>query len=646
MKHVIFIIFIISFQSIFSQNAHVDNVDITPDKIKSQPQLYLWGEGSGNSYQVAKSNALQILSSQVSVQMESSFEQKIDQFKNAEGNTQFKQTISSKAKSYSNVILNNVEELLLSKDDDTEFKIFVFIKRTSIKKMFDDRLSKIKSNIKLALEAEERVQISDALRLLYWSLLLLKSHPDCNSTFYTPNMNKPTDSVNLIGWLPEKINHIFTGLKASANKIEEEKSTNAKSVTMYATYNNKPITNLDYSFFNGTKYEESNGCKDGYGLLEFYGKTGVQTKKYVIQVEYEFKNQAIIDKDIDNVIKESAPISFKNRIELGLATITPFESSNLSVNQNLSINNAPIIAPIFVEKKLNPILDSINNKKIQSKVNEQMQSISKEDSTTFQYKITQIAKAIQSKNYKNLEKYFSEEGLDIFNKIIVYGNAKLVGNENLTFESFEDKIYIRPLKLQFSFQTNSKKFVEDLVFTYDTASGKIDNISFGLNKITLQSIESHSEWTNRDKKLLTHTMESYKTAYSLKRIDYLKSIFSEDAIIIVGKKIKTEKSNQYNNKPKIVLNKYDKKTYFNNLEKAFKSNEFINIDFEETKLEKGKNEIYGIRIKQNYYSQNYGDQGRLFLIMDLKNKNKPIIHVRTWQPLDDISAPPFKLSDF
>ncbi|MCX8481406.1 MAG: hypothetical protein ORN58_05745, partial [Sediminibacterium sp.] len=553
-KIIFFTLLLIATIPIFSQTE--SDAEIACKKIKSNPQQYMWGEGAGASYQLAKSNALQILSSQISVQMESSFEQKVDQFKNAEGSTQFKQTISSKAKSYSNVILNNVEELILSKDDETEFKIFVFIKRANIKKMFDDRLNKIKSNIKLALEAENRLQISDELRLLYWSLLLLKSHPDGNSTFYIPDINKPNDSVNLIVWLPEKINHIFANLKVSANKIEEEGLSNIKTVTMYATYKNKPVTNLDYSFFNGSKYEESNGCKDGYGLLEFYGKSSIQIKKYVIQIEYEFKSQAIIDKDIDNVIKESPAINFKNRIELGLATITPLENTNLTANLTPPINSVQITAPVFLEKKLNPMLDSIQQKN--EMVNEQVQTISKEDSTTFQYKITQIAKAIQTKNYKNLEKYFSEEGYEIFKKIIVYGNTKLVGNEHLTFEHFEDKIFIRPLKLQFSFQTNNKKFVEDLVFSYDTATGKIDNINFGLNKITLQSIEDHNEWTNHDKKLLTHTMESYKTAYSLKRIDYLKSIFSEDAIIIVGKKIRTEKSKQYNNKPKIILNKYDK----------------------------------------------------------------------------------------
>ena len=53
-------------------------------------------------------------------------------------------------------------------------------------------------------------------------------------------------------------------------------------------------------------------------------------------------------------------------------------------------------------------------------------------------------------------------------------------------------------------------------------------------------------------------------------------------------------------------------------------------------------ELYGIQIKQDYYSTNYGDQGYLFLMVDLNDPDKPIIKVRTWQPEKD---PDFGLYD-
>ncbi|GAB1416653.1 hypothetical protein MASR2M117_20590 [Paludibacter sp.] len=43
-------------------------------------------------------------------------------------------------------------------------------------------------------------------------------------------------------------------------------------------------------------------------------------------------------------------------------------------------------------------------------------------------------------------------------------------------------------------------------------------------------------------------------------------------------------------------------------------------------------ELYGIQIKQDYFSTNYGDTGYLFLLIDFDNPDEPLIHVRTWQP--------------
>ncbi len=73
------------------------------------------------------------------------------------------------------------------------------------------------------------------------------------------------------------------------------------------------------------------------------------------------------------------------------------------------------------------------------------------------------------------------------------------------------------------------------------------------------------------------------------------------------------------------------------LEACFKSNEFINIRFAENDIVKaGKGgEIYGIQIKQDYYSTNYGDTGYLFLMVDLNDPKQPVITVRVWMPERD-----------
>lgn len=130
----------------------------------------------------------------------------------------------------------------------------------------------------------------------------------------------------------------------------------------------------------------------------------------------------------------------------------------------------------------------------------------------------------------------------------------------------------------------------------------------------------------------------------MKRIDYLRTIFDDDAVIIVGHVAERMVANSrgkdmptsIHTQKYIKRTQYSKEQYMKNLEACFKSNEFVNIRFANNDVRKAKNgEEYGIQIKQDYYSTNYGDQGYLYLQVDLDDPQKPIIKVRTWQPEPD-----------
>ncbi|HQL69981.1 MAG TPA: hypothetical protein PLA77_04065, partial [Bacteroidales bacterium] len=131
-------------------------------------------------------------------------------------------------------------------------------------------------------------------------------------------------------------------------------------------------------------------------------------------------------------------------------------------------------------------------------------------------------------------------------------------------------------------------------------------------------------------------MEHYKTAFALKRLDYVKSIFSDDALIITGwvTKVKPSAEYPYQNNQIVKYNRYTKEEYLKKLEMSFGSNEFINLKFNDNNIRKsGKGgEVYGIQIQQDYFSSSYGDSGYLFLLIDLNDSAQPVIHVRTWQP--------------
>ena len=83
----------------------------------------------------------------------------------------------------------------------------------------------------------------------------------------------------------------------------------------------------------------------------------------------------------------------------------------------------------------------------------------------------------------------------------------------------------------------------------------------------------------------------------------------------------------------VELKKYDKDTYMKNLGMCFKNNEYIRLRFTETDFTKAKDskDVYGVRVRQEYFSSSYGDVGYLFLLVDLRGA-MPLIHVRAWQP--------------
>jgi hypothetical protein len=74
----------------------------------------------------------------------------------------------------------------------------------------------------------------------------------------------------------------------------------------------------------------------------------------------------------------------------------------------------------------------------------------------------------------------------------------------------------------------------------------------------------------------------------------------------------------------------------------------VNINFEENIVKKvnGDEKIYGIQIKQDYYSATYADKGYLFLMIDLNDSINPKIYVRTWQPEKNPDGSVYGLNDF
>jgi hypothetical protein len=141
-------------------------------------------------------------------------------------------------------------------------------------------------------------------------------------------------------------------------------------------------------------------------------------------------------------------------------------------------------------------------------------------------------------------------------------------------------------------------------------------------------------------------LENYKTAYALKRLDYIRSIFDDDAVIITGsvvskasKNVNIENQSTISQEGNLIIkkNRQTKDEYLKNLKRCFERNEFVNIRFASNDVMKmGQGgESYAIQIEQDYYSSTYGDKGYLMLMVDINEPTKPLIKLRTWQPEKD-----------
>lgn len=130
--------------------------------------------------------------------------------------------------------------------------------------------------------------------------------------------------------------------------------------------------------------------------------------------------------------------------------------------------------------------------------------------------------------------------------------------------------------------------------------------------------------------------EHFRAAYPTRDIDFLRQVFSDNALIIVGTTVKSSSSNkkQVQSSPKVTYSIRSKQQYLERLQEIFNSNKKIDVRFSDFRIMRHPtvNGIYGVSMLQSYKSDRYSDEGYLFLLWDFRNPSMPKIHVRTWQP--------------
>lgn len=135
--------------------------------------------------------------------------------------------------------------------------------------------------------------------------------------------------------------------------------------------------------------------------------------------------------------------------------------------------------------------------------------------------------------------------------------------------------------------------------------------------------------------------EHLRTAYTTRDIDFIRQVYSDNALIIVGHVVKTgkAKASDMNCSERVKYSIRTKKEYLENLERIFNTKKKIDVKFSDFRIMRHPTMegIYGVILRQNYVCDSYSDDGYLFLLWDFRDRSMPLIHVRTWQPAPSLS---------
>lgn len=493
-------------------------------------------------------------------------------------------------------------------------KTLRYLKKEDLLTLFKPRVKKIQDFIEMAISAEQETRIGDALRYYYWALTLLRSHPEHNKLVSSHFANK----LILLA-LPDKINQVFSNIGVNVTQVE--KVDEVYNYYLKFTYKNKEVNNLDFAFFVGNDWSVLQNARNGKGVCDFIAKSVENLNRIRLNIEYRYENKAKIDQELKTVMDDVSQVYFPQSIIYA------------DLNRKYHQPEKRKIPKIRLSGFDRAVKESLIKKTgIGLKTSEKQKC---------RQKVAKVVEAINSKKYDSVRNCFTKDGFKEFKSVIAYGRAKVLPEDfELKAGKINEQIVVRSIPMQFDFPGNNYKTMEKIVFTFNKDL-KIQTISFALSDLAVKDIlEKPDDFATMDEKLqILQFMEYYKSAYCLKEYDFIKNVFAENALIIVGKVLKpdTKPLGEMYKKlgnDQVEYIRMSKSEYLDHLQLVFKSNEFINIRFEDNELKKvgGKDRVYGIQIKQNYFSSNYADQGYLFLMMDLNNIKEPKIYVRSWQP--------------
>lgn len=273
-----------------------------------------------------------------------------------------------------------------------------------------------------ASDAEKSLRIADALKYYYWAYTLSIIFPGPVKVLVNGN------SYYSLGPFLEK--HIPEVIK-SVNYYAIDSTYNdvTKSFRIQFYFKEKPIENVNFRYWNGVSWSDIIYANTGAAIIDVYPSYSLKD----VKISIEYAN--IMESKFDPYLNKSLQLTFNHQFK---------DERNLTFHvEEVKKDN---IVNVGVKKVINDLLLHLQNK-----------------------------------NLKYDNNLFTEQGFELYKKLLVYGNASLFKVED-TYSSYSmgELTFIRSIPCTFSFQNNSVKFSENLCFELN-AEGKIQNITFALS---------------------------------------------------------------------------------------------------------------------------------------------------------------------
>lgn len=586
--------------AIFPMYSHAQSID----EIKKNSN-YIWGEGNGTTMSDAEGEALRQMSVQISVSVyNSSYDEE------SNDNSVQKAVLQS----VSSAKFTNVQMRVL--EEEPNARVFCFMPRSEVKKMFEKRASHITNMVDAGKTAESRMMIDEALRNYYWALVLAKTTPEPVEIEFN---DKKGEATSL---LPIKIKSVLAMINASVDEIQD-----GKNLILGFTYNGKPVSSLNFKYNDGQSIVGPIVARDGIG------------------------EASMASIPADGKLHLTYELRFRNEVDPTDSDIAGAFNAGILPNINSSV--AIAIKNNSKKKAAAPVLASAEMLAAQPTNDKRSIAMQNADNTNdLQQAVLAVEAAISSNNPKSAFNYFTPEGYTLFaNLMAKNGKVTLVGKaQSHNFIIADGYIIGRATNIKRQFR-NGKAFMEKLVYRFNPESRKIESVAFALTQRAENDImNAAASWPEVSRWAILNFMEDYQTAFALKRTDYINSIFSDDALIITGTILKKlnnaerafdrSKSLDLGGPKDIAYSQLSKTEYIDRLRKIFSTREYVHLQFEDNVTRMidlpaingiNKGAAFGIEIKQRYESTGYSDDGYLTMVFDTRGK-LPIIHVRLWQP--------------